>query len=155
MRTGLAIILANACFFMGTCSSPPNQLQLVRKTGVLNVISRNGATTYYLGSEGPSGFEYDLAKGFARADHPLALCGRGKAQTAGSLRETAAVYLLNVLSGNINQEGGMWTIPEADYIQWPEVGIDWPPTTATSSVVCTRHKHTLKKSLNSSRWRAV
>ena len=66
----------------------------------------------------------DLAKGFARADRPLALCGKGKAQTATSLRETAAVYLLNALSANINQEGGMWTIPEADYIQWPDVATD-------------------------------
>jgi menaquinone reductase, molybdopterin-binding-like subunit len=66
----------------------------------------------------------DLAKGFAQADRPLALCGRGKAQTAGSLRETAAVYLLNALSGNINREGGMWTVPEADYIQWPDAATD-------------------------------
>lgn len=66
----------------------------------------------------------DLAKGFARADRPLALCGRGKAQTAGSLRETAAVYALNALSGNINQEGGMWAVPEADYIQWSDVATD-------------------------------
>ena len=66
----------------------------------------------------------ELAKGFARADRPLALCGRGKAQTAGSLRETAAVYLLNALADNINQEGGMWAVPEADYIQWPDVAID-------------------------------
>ncbi len=66
----------------------------------------------------------ELAKGFAMADRPLALCGRGKAQTAGSLRETAAVYLLNALSDNINQEGGMWAVPEADYIQWPDVAID-------------------------------
>jgi anaerobic selenocysteine-containing dehydrogenase len=66
----------------------------------------------------------DLAKGFARADRPLALCGRGKGQTAGSLRETAAICALNALAGNINRDGGMWTIDAADYIQWPEVTTD-------------------------------
>ena len=66
----------------------------------------------------------DLAKGFARAERPLALCGRGKGQTSGSLREAAAVYALNALAGNINREGGMWTIDAADYIQWPDVATD-------------------------------
>lgn len=66
----------------------------------------------------------ELAQGFARANRPLALCGRGKGQTATSLRETAAAYLLNALAGNINRDGGMWAIPEADYIQWPEVETD-------------------------------
>lgn len=68
----------------------------------------------------------DLAKGFARANRPLALCGRGKGLVAGSLRETMAVYALNALAGNINQDGGMWAMPEADYIQWPPVDTDKP-----------------------------
>jgi anaerobic selenocysteine-containing dehydrogenase len=66
----------------------------------------------------------DLAKGFANASRPLALFGRGKGQVAGSLREIAAVYALNALAGNINQDGGMWAVPEADYIQWPDVAAD-------------------------------
>ncbi|WP_319404931.1 menaquinone reductase molybdopterin-binding-like subunit QrcB [uncultured Desulfosarcina sp.] len=66
----------------------------------------------------------DLAKGFASANRPLALCGRGKGLAAESLRETAAVYALNALAGNINREGGMWALPEADYIRWPEVASD-------------------------------
>jgi anaerobic selenocysteine-containing dehydrogenase len=66
----------------------------------------------------------ELAEGFARSNRPLALCGRGKGQTPTSLRETAAIYLLNALAGNINQDGGMWTIPEADYIEWPEAETD-------------------------------
>ena len=65
-----------------------------------------------------------LAKGFATANRPLALCGRGKGLVAGSLRETVAVYALNALAGNINQDGGMWAVPEADYIQWPDAAPD-------------------------------
>ena len=60
-----------------------------------------------------------LAKGFAKANRPLAICGRGKGQKAESLRETIAVYTLNALKGNINQMGGMWAISESDYIEWP------------------------------------
>ena len=66
----------------------------------------------------------ELAKGFAGANRPLALFGRGKGLVSGSLRETAAAYLLNALTGNINQKGGMWAIPEVDYIQWPDVATD-------------------------------
>ena len=66
----------------------------------------------------------ELARGFGQAKRPLALCGRGKGQANGSLRETVAVYTLNALAGNLNREGGMWAIPEADYIQWPDVAPD-------------------------------
>ena len=66
----------------------------------------------------------ELAKGFSQANRPLALGGKGKGQTVASLRETAAIYLLNALSGNINRDGGMWVMAEADYIQWPEATAD-------------------------------
>lgn len=61
----------------------------------------------------------DLAKDFSRARRPLALCGRGKAQNPESLRDAMAVYVLNCLAGNINQDGGMW-------VNRPENQIDWP-----------------------------
>ncbi len=67
-----------------------------------------------------------LAKGFAKANRPLAICGRGKGQKAESLRETAAVYMLNALTDNINQQGGMWAVSESDYIEWPRVSTDKP-----------------------------
>lgn len=57
--------MANACVWMSTCSVPPNALELVLQTGELRVVTRNGPTTYYLGSEGPRGVEYELAQGFA------------------------------------------------------------------------------------------
>lgn len=43
----------------------PNILKQVIKSGELVVISRNSPTTYYEGSNGPTGFEYELAKQFA------------------------------------------------------------------------------------------
>jgi membrane-bound lytic murein transglycosylase F len=42
-----------------------NNLESVKQSGVLEVITRNSPTTYYLDREGAAGFEYELAKGFA------------------------------------------------------------------------------------------
>jgi anaerobic selenocysteine-containing dehydrogenase len=65
-----------------------------------------------------------LARDFAGAQKPLAICGRGKGDTPGSLQEFLAVHTLNALVGNINKAGGIWAIPEPDYISWPELGMD-------------------------------
>lgn len=46
-------------------STTPNQLERVLKAGELRVVSSNGPTTYYEGSDGLTGFEYSLVKGFA------------------------------------------------------------------------------------------
>ncbi len=65
-----------------------------------------------------------LARSFASARHPLAICGRGQGATPGSLNEFIAVHALNALVGNINQKGGIWAMPEPDYIEWPDVPMD-------------------------------
>src|SRR6187431_105629 len=46
-------------------SAPPTELEKVLEAGELHVISSNGPTTYYEGSNGLTGFEYSLVKGFA------------------------------------------------------------------------------------------
>ncbi|MEN0037777.1 MAG: membrane-bound lytic murein transglycosylase MltF [Cellvibrio sp.] len=46
-------------------STTPTQLEKVLQTGELHVLSSNGPTTYYEGSNGFTGFEYSLVKGFA------------------------------------------------------------------------------------------
>lgn len=66
----------------------------------------------------------DLARKFARASNPLAVCGRGRGSTPGGLKEVMAVHALNALVGNLNRTGGIWTVPEPDYINWPEVEMD-------------------------------
>ncbi len=66
----------------------------------------------------------DLARKFARASKPLAVCGRGRGTTPGSLKEFMAVHALNALVGNLNMAGGIWTVPEPDYIEWPELEMD-------------------------------
>ncbi|WP_373081500.1 membrane-bound lytic murein transglycosylase MltF [Zhongshania sp.] len=49
------------------CSENSDKLQQIRKDGVLRVLTRNGATTYYESQGAPAGFEYQLARAFA--DH--------------------------------------------------------------------------------------
>jgi len=50
---------------LGTCSSPPPLLDQVLELGQLRVVTRNTPTTYFVGTEGPAGPEFDLIKGFA------------------------------------------------------------------------------------------
>lgn len=53
------------CMVLAACGKPLSTLEQVQAQNELIVITRNGPTTYYEGSEGPSGFEYELAKRFA------------------------------------------------------------------------------------------
>ena len=65
-----------------------------------------------------------LAREFAGAGKPLALCGRGNGETPGSLAEAMAVHTINALAGNINQEGGVFAVPMPAYDAWPESALD-------------------------------
>ncbi len=65
-----------------------------------------------------------LARDFAKAEKPLAICGRGAGTASGSLQEFLAVHMLNALVGNLNRAGGLMAVPEPDYIDWPEVEMD-------------------------------
>ena len=60
---GLSLIL----IVLNACAPQKPVLQHVRDTGVLHVLTRNAATTYFTGPHGEEGLEYDLVKAFA--DH--------------------------------------------------------------------------------------
>ena len=62
MRILLCILLSG---LLGTCSTHPPLLQQVLDLGELRVVTRQSATTYFEGPDGPTGPEYDLARGFA------------------------------------------------------------------------------------------
>ncbi len=63
-QRGLILLL---CLLMQSCtqSSVPNALSQLIDRQVLRVGTLYGRTTYYLGPDGPKGFEYELVKGFA------------------------------------------------------------------------------------------
>ncbi len=61
----------------------------------------------------------ELARHFALpSSKAIAVCGKGKGTTSGSLKEFMAVHSLNALVGNINEKGGVHAIETADYIKW-------------------------------------
>jgi membrane-bound lytic murein transglycosylase F len=61
-----AVLLGGVfCLLLTACEKPPSQLEQIQQHNELIVITRNSATTYYEGPNGPTGFEYELAKQFA------------------------------------------------------------------------------------------
>jgi anaerobic selenocysteine-containing dehydrogenase len=65
-----------------------------------------------------------VARGFAQAGKPLAVCGRGKGDVPVSLQTALAVHALNAMAGSINRPGGLVAVPEPAYIEWPDVEMD-------------------------------
>lgn len=59
---GISLVLV----ILNACAPQKTMLQSVRDTGVLHIVTRNAATTYYVGPHGPEGLEYELAQAFAR-----------------------------------------------------------------------------------------
>lgn len=60
----MKLTLLCLCLFLVACSETP-LLQQIQQRGELVIVTRNSPTTYYIGHDGPAGFEYDLAKMFA------------------------------------------------------------------------------------------
>ena len=83
---GLSLIL----IALNACAPQKPALQQVHDTGVLHVLTRNAATTYFTGPHGEEGLEYELVKAFA--DH---LGVSLKISTEDNLKD-----MLNKLQGN-------------------------------------------------------
>jgi len=65
LACALAAVLAGVLMLAG-CAQPQSALQRIRARGELRVVTLNAPTSYYLGAQGPQGFEYRLASAFAR-----------------------------------------------------------------------------------------
>ena len=75
----LSIFFAVSFFIFGWLShtaykpvhriEPPSVFDKIKKTKVLNVVLLNSPSTYYIGSDRPKGFEYDLLKSYADSLH--------------------------------------------------------------------------------------
>lgn len=50
---------------LNACAPQKPALQQIQDSGILHVITRNAATTYFTGPHGEEGLEYDLVKAFA------------------------------------------------------------------------------------------
>ena len=65
--TILLLGVASLVLVLNACAPQKNLLEQVKDSGELRVLTRNAATTYYIGPHGPTGPEYDLIQAFA--DH--------------------------------------------------------------------------------------
>ena len=59
------ITLVITGLILTACGSRPSVLDQILEQNELVVITRNGPTTYYEGPDGPTGFEYELARRFS------------------------------------------------------------------------------------------
>jgi len=73
-----------------------------------------------------------LAREFAKAKAPIALCGKGKGELNGSLLEYMTIQCLNALAGNINKPGGVLITDDLPLSQLPEVTPDSTAKTGLS-----------------------
>ncbi len=65
-RTLVLTLFALELALLSTCSPPIPKLEQIQRLGVLKVATINSPTTYYKSGDGEVGFEYDLARRFAR-----------------------------------------------------------------------------------------
>src|SRR5258706_2487638 len=67
MRSAMRVMVMVLAVAIATpgCEPGPTGLAQLRARGELRVATLNQPTTYYLGSQGPQGFEYRLARAFA------------------------------------------------------------------------------------------
>ncbi|MCJ8167859.1 membrane-bound lytic murein transglycosylase MltF [Atopomonas sediminilitoris] len=63
LATGVLALLLSGC---GDPTPPPTLLEQVQQEGELRVMTRNSPATYFQDKNGESGFEYQLAKQFAK-----------------------------------------------------------------------------------------
>jgi membrane-bound lytic murein transglycosylase F len=68
-KTVFSILLSGAAavaLILNACAPQKNLLEQVQDRGELRVLTRNAATTYYIGPHGPTGPEFDLVQAFAK-----------------------------------------------------------------------------------------
>jgi menaquinone reductase, molybdopterin-binding-like subunit len=96
--------VSNHTFGFADWTSPDGKTHQGFKSMVLRDYSPE-AVSKITGAD--AGQILSLARAFARARAPIALCGKGKGDLNGSLLECIAVQGLNALTGNINKPGGV------------------------------------------------
>ncbi len=66
MRTARTVLIGVLLLpFIYSGDDQPNQLQQVQQRGSITLLTRNGASSYYLDAEGPTGPEYELVRQFS------------------------------------------------------------------------------------------
>ncbi len=58
--------LSHSFYYPAEGEKKPSVLDKIKKTKTLNVVLLNAPSTYYIGPDGPQGFEYELLKDYAK-----------------------------------------------------------------------------------------
>ncbi|MEM9103639.1 MAG: membrane-bound lytic murein transglycosylase MltF [Pseudomonadota bacterium] len=61
------LVIGLVCLLSVACSEnkPLSHIAQIKEKGELHIVTRNNPTTYYVGPQGPTGIEYELAQSFA------------------------------------------------------------------------------------------
>ncbi len=87
---------------------------------------------------------------FAKAEMPVAVFGKGRGDGAQSLKELAAVHMLNCIVGNINKKGGAFVLPKNEYIEFPDESMDSVASKGFSKARIGRYVNQLFEEVNAS-----
>ena len=100
-RVTLAGVL---CMWLGAVPAQAELPADIRERGVLRVVTLNQPTTWYLGTHGPEGLEYELASAFA-ATHKLEL-EMWPASDAAALREALRTGRADIAAAQLTPGAG-------------------------------------------------
>jgi len=123
LKTAFAALLSLPFLISG--NDRPTQLEQVLQRGSLTMLTRNGASTYFLGPEGPTGPEYELVRAFS--------------DYLGVGLDVQAANAFNQLSGLLRQRQG--ELIAANLTRTPDRELSWnfgPDYLETSTVVVYR-----------------
>ena len=123
LKTALAALLALP--FLTSGNDRPTQLEQVLQRGSLTMLTRNSASTYFLGPEGPTGPEYELVRAFC--------------DYLGVELDVRAATAFNQLSGLLQERQG--ELIAANLTRTPERELSWnfgPDYLETGTVVVYR-----------------
>jgi len=93
--------LSHSAYEPGKKVQKVSNLQLIKRKKVLNVVLLNTPTTYYIGTDGPKGFEYDLLLAYSKH-----LGVKLNIRTVGTVKEALALSknpLIDIISASITK----------------------------------------------------
>jgi len=98
--------LSHSAYFPDNKIKKPSLLDKIKKSKILNVVLLNSPSIYYIGSEGPQGFEYDLLKAYADSlGVDLNITTANTVKEAIELSKNPNIYITSAgLSKTINRQ---------------------------------------------------
>jgi len=93
--------LSNSAYEPGKKIQKISNLQLIKRKKVLNVVLLNTPTTYYIGTDGPKGFEYDLLLEYSKH-----IGVKLNITTVGTVKEALALSkdpLIDIISASVTK----------------------------------------------------